>query len=424
MRSPNFHRRRCQRLFEHPRHPRPPDGNHFVTDLVADHLLGKGLRDLGFVGLTGNGFSECRRAIFRRRVEAAGATYHEFIGEQLTRPPVQRSAIPPRLRWPPPLQARRPLRLPRRPRTPPARTVQTRPAMRVPDEVAVVGVDNDMLHVAAANLCCRRHRRRHRLRGRPHPRPARRQPRPRTAPHHRHQTHRPDRPPISDIIAISDTAISTAIRHIRQHVHEGFTGIQHHRRDRSFAPLAGTALPRRHRPLPQRRNPPHAQLDRQQLLATTTISMAAIADQTGFSSARQFGATFLAQIGQTPTAYRKQFSAVAVGQWCRRPRRLAVRSIAAFQLSPIRRIMRPAKISHAAAIAALALALAPCARAADKSQPAADPVVEPATLRCLCLLDHHRRHNQQHRHGLPKNRHHRLAPPRPLSSASKKRQQR
>ena len=292
---------------------RPDD--EAITELVVDHFVGKGLRHLGYVGISGVGYSEVRRDLFKRRVEASGTDYHEFIGERPDQArPFNDPRDPPAVRWlkraPKPIglfvcNDDRAVRLLEQCR---------RAGLRVPEDVAVVGVDNDMIHVIAANpplstvdVGARRigfEAARILIELAANPAAA------------------ADRivsvKPVgliarqsSDILAISDTVVAAAIRYIREHVSEGLrvkhlaavTDLSRRSLEQRFRAAIGRSPSEEIR---------HVQLGlARQLLAGTSIDMAAIAQQTGFSSARQFGATFQAHLGTTPTAYRKQFAVSA-----------------------------------------------------------------------------------------------------------------
>lgn len=126
--------------------PRVQSDHDLIGKLAAEHLLGLGLQGFGFVGTPGLGFSEARREAFARRLAEAGVessrfdfTYYPSYDE-LGR--VMEDDVPLRdwlrgLRRPAGLfcsnddHAFRVL------------DVCRRTAVRVPEDVAVLGVDND-----------------------------------------------------------------------------------------------------------------------------------------------------------------------------------------------------------------------------------------------------------------------------------------
>jgi LacI family transcriptional regulator len=108
----------------------------------------------------------------------------------------------------------------------------------------------------------------------------------------------------SDVYAIEDTDIATALRYIREHACEGITvaNVLH------AVPLSRRML--EHRFLKLVRRTPHAEIIRirmeraARLLRETDLSLAEIADRAGFADANYLSVAFKKQTGVSPRAYR------------------------------------------------------------------------------------------------------------------------
>ena len=110
----------------------------------------------------------------------------------------------------------------------------------------------------------------------------------------------------TDIVALNDRQIATAVRFIREHACQGID-VQDVLR---AVPMSRTLLERRFRKL-LRRAPYeeilHQRLQRaKELLAGTDLPVADIAERAGFSSPEYLSAAFKRQIGMNPRAYRTQ----------------------------------------------------------------------------------------------------------------------
>ena len=108
----------------------------------------------------------------------------------------------------------------------------------------------------------------------------------------------------TDVVAIQDPDVAAAIRFIREHAHRriGVTDVL------AVVPIARRALEKRFReqlarsPLEEIRR---VRVDRaKQLLAQSELSMPQVAERCGFATAAWFSSAFRALVGETPSAYR------------------------------------------------------------------------------------------------------------------------
>lgn len=111
----------------------------------------------------------------------------------------------------------------------------------------------------------------------------------------------------SDVLAVDDPEVTAAMRFIRDHGHLTF-GVE----DVLHAvPVSRRSLERRFRAIFHRGigdEIRRVHLERAKaLLATTPLSMAEVAEQAGFSSVHYLSRVFRQETGQTPTVYRRQF---------------------------------------------------------------------------------------------------------------------
>lgn len=111
----------------------------------------------------------------------------------------------------------------------------------------------------------------------------------------------------TDVLAVDDPEVAEALRHIRQHAIEGLSvkellaAIPINRRtlERRFISLLG------HTPLEEIRR---IRLERAKVLLQTDLPIYEVSARCGFATAEYLATTFLQATGSTPTAYRRQFA--------------------------------------------------------------------------------------------------------------------
>jgi LacI family transcriptional regulator len=110
----------------------------------------------------------------------------------------------------------------------------------------------------------------------------------------------------TDTLAIRDSVVSSALRHIRSHAIEGInvrgvvkgTGVGRRELERKFRAILGRSVLQEIR---------HVRIQQaQKLLAGTDLPMPAVARLSGFSSAHRLTIVFHRLCGMPPTAYRRQ----------------------------------------------------------------------------------------------------------------------
>ena len=292
--------------------PRVGIDNPAVGRLAAEHLLGRGLRHFGFLGHAGHAYSKERENGFRQRVEAAGFSLacHQgraplpwdsrdqllpldrAVGQWLILLPKPVGVLAPNDMWAYQLLE-----------------VCRQEGLRVPDDLAVVGVDNDDLlcglarppltsvatptervgYEAAALL--------DRLMAGPGP---------------------ADGPPplaplgvvarqSTDVLMVDDPAVAAAVRFIRERactpigVGDLLRAVQLPRRtlERRFRAALGRGPGEEIR---------HTRVERAcYLLAASGSPMAEVARAAGFTDAKHFCVAFRHQTGQSPGSYRRKF---------------------------------------------------------------------------------------------------------------------
>lgn len=299
--------------------------NDVITRLVFDHLRDCGLRRFGFCGI-GVGqirMLDQRREFFVRHVQAAGFQCDVFVGVPHKQKPARRKASDPQstnplaIDWETEQEALadwvRSLPKPigimacHDPRGYQLVDACRRAGVRVPEQVAVVGVDNDAVlcsmsdppltsvdpdgqkvgYAAAEYLDRMMHGEQ------VPPSPILLEPKGLVARRS------------SDMLAIDDPELREAIRYIRDHACEGIRVpdvVKHLAMSRSV-------FERRFRRF-LGRTPKDEMLRVQlvqakQLLIETDLQMAEIARRTGFASDKYFSDAFWHQTGQRPTAYRE-----------------------------------------------------------------------------------------------------------------------
>jgi LacI family transcriptional regulator len=281
-----------------------------IGALAARHLLERGFRQFGYCGFTGHRYSELRAEGFLAELQRHDCTCEVFDGvppqaepEQWDRRQAELAAWVGALRRPAGVMCCNDVR---------ARHVAQvclNIGVRVPEEMALVGVDNDRLvcemsdpplssvNVAAdqvgyeaAALLSRL------MAGRPAPAtPLLIAPRGIIA---RRST---------DVLAIDDPIVAQAVRFIRDHAAEPISV------DDVVAavPLSRRVLERRFRKFLNRTAGDeigHARIDRaKQLLTQSDTAIPEVARRSGFNYVQQFNTMFKKFTGLTPTTYRRQF---------------------------------------------------------------------------------------------------------------------
>lgn len=282
-----------------------------VGRLAAEYLLSLGLNHFGYFGQAEVAYSELRETAFRQRLAEAGFTADACFGEYLHR-------VPTTVSWRvSEEQTRRWLRqLPKPVGLFVCNDVLARSladlcshlGLHVPDEVALLGVDDDELECLltkpplssiaipgerigyeAARLLDQ---------GLTRPRAVRQ---PLLLPPVRVVARQS-----TDTLAVRDTAVITALRFIHTHAVEGANvaavvralGVGRRELERKFRKTLGRSV------LQELLRTRIQQAQR--LLASTDLPMPAVAKQAGFSSAHRLAIVFGRTCGMSPTAYRRQ----------------------------------------------------------------------------------------------------------------------
>jgi LacI family transcriptional regulator len=289
-----------------------------VARLAFGHLVDRGLRHFGFCGLALGEYlyMDQRRDAFRRLVEQAGYVCHTFEPRPSRRRNLDWEAEQEQIAaW-----------LARLPRPVGVMTCNDdrgrqvldacrRAGVLVPDEVAVVGVDNDAILCGLADppmtsidvnpeqigyeATALLDRLMRRGATRSHPPFLEIPPRGIVA----RQS--------SDMLAVADGEVATALRFIREHACRGI-GVDDVLR---HVGLSRSVLERRFKAV-LRRTPKaeilRVQLERaRQLLSEPFLPLEVIAERSGFGSCKYFGDAFFREIGIRPGAYRQRFQRFA-----------------------------------------------------------------------------------------------------------------
>ncbi len=287
-----------------------PD-NSEVSRLAAEHLIGRGFRQFGYVGAPSLSWSEERWKAFRKTLADRGFTcdalpldfenLHESWDEF-----IEQTA-----RWvrnhPKPLG----LMLCWDTIGPPVTQACREAGVAVPEEVAIVGVDND---VTLCSICD--------------------PPLTSVCPNHeevgyqaaalldrmmsgevasKQQILVPPRTIVvrqsSDVSAIEDSTISQALRMIREHACNGLQV----REVAEHAPVSRSVLQRRFKAIVGRSV--HDEITRvqlrkaEELLRETDLPIGAVAQKAGFNHQEYMGAVFKSRTGMTPREYRRRHQA-------------------------------------------------------------------------------------------------------------------
>ena len=116
----------------------------------------------------------------------------------------------------------------------------------------------------------------------------------------------------SDVLAVDDPEVAAAVRHIRQHAFEGLSvkqmldavAVNRRTLERRFVKVLG------HTPLEEIRR---VRLDRVKALLQTDLPIYEVAVRTGFATPEYLATSFLQSTGLTPTDYRRKFA--PRGRW-------------------------------------------------------------------------------------------------------------
>jgi LacI family transcriptional regulator len=113
----------------------------------------------------------------------------------------------------------------------------------------------------------------------------------------------------TDVMAVSDERVAAAVRFMREHAHEGIDVADVLR----AVPMSRTLLERRFKALIGRTPHEHllrTRIDRvRTLLATTELSVGAIAEKAGFAYQEYLTVVFRRETGMTPKAFRQRHRA-------------------------------------------------------------------------------------------------------------------
>lgn len=282
-----------------------------IARMAAAHLLERGFHYFGFFGVSDENWSERRRDGFRHslRVPAGHIHVFEMPRRMMTRTPWERQQD--RIaRWLVALPKPIGIMVGSDQHGPHLLEACRRAKIAVPDEVAVVGVDNDETLCEVCNPPLSSVQAGHQvvgynaaallgrlMAGAGVPaQPAFVQPQGVV-------TRRS-----SDVLATRDRQVAAALRIIREHVGPTLTAA----RVVAQIPVSRSMLQRRFRKEIGRSihdEIVNARLKRaRQLLAESELTLADIAERTGFKHQEYFGAVFKAHFRQTPAEYRKEVS--------------------------------------------------------------------------------------------------------------------
>jgi LacI family transcriptional regulator len=292
--------------------PRVMADHEQVGRLAAEHFLERGLRHFGFFGYTAHAFSIGREAGFREKIGRAGFRVESYLSDDPLHP--EPTGL---WRWDDGLQ-RWLAGLPQPVGVLASHDIQgvqlseacRRAGLRVPDEVAILGVDDDDLfcevarpslssvalpgerigYEAAQMLDTLLSGQRRRTSSRttlllPSPGVVTRQ--------------------SSDVLAIEDEDVAAAVRFIRAHAHGpigvadvlGAVAVSRRSLERRFRPALGRGLGEEIR---------RVRMEKAKgLLSGTEMPIAQVATNSGFSEAKHLSTAFRREAGVTPTEFRR-----------------------------------------------------------------------------------------------------------------------
>ena len=284
--------------------------NAAVARLAAEHLEGKGFAELAYCGERRFLWSRQRGAEFKRGLAAKGRRCVDFVEQAASGRPGSDAEIRAIARW---LKA-----LPK----PVAvfacydgRALQVLEAcqllgLNVPEQVAVLGVDNDELVCELANPPLSSVQPNARLSGYEAAASLARLMRGEkktVAPTHQVQPVRVVERQSTDVVAVADAKVASALKFIRQHACAGVDVGDVLR----AVPMSRTRLEEKFKALLG--HSPHRQIVQQRiarakhLLAESKIAISEIAEQAGFDNASYLSVAFRRETGLSPFAYRAKY---------------------------------------------------------------------------------------------------------------------
>jgi len=282
-----------------------------IGRLGAEHFLERGFRHFGFWGIFGHGYSTRRQQGFTAAIEEAGYPCAVWQGSSTVIEADRQADRAARIDWI--RNAPRPIGI-MACNDGRARSVYTsamEAGLRVPDEVAILGVDNDELHCETAGLslssidiCLETigFVAAEMLEARMNGEPAATRP---TLVAPKAVVVRQS----TDVLAVPDTEVAAALRFIRESATRGIgvddvanaTALSRRMLERRFRQVVGRTLHDEIR---------RVQLDKVcMLLNSTDMDLRRIALACGLRSASYLSAVFHSGMRITPSAYRRQFRA-------------------------------------------------------------------------------------------------------------------
>lgn len=292
--------------------PRVMADHEQVGRLAAGHFLDRGLRHYGFFGYTDHAFSKGREAGFRRGIERAGFRVSSYLSDDPLHP--EPTGL---WRWDDGLQRwliglRRPVGVLA------SHDIQgvqlseacRRAGLRVPDEVALLGVDDDDLFCELARPSLSSVA----LPGERIGYEAARMLEALLSGPRRRTSNRPILLPSpgvvtrqsSDVLAIADEDVAAAVRFIRAHAHGpigvadvlGAVAVSRRSLERRFRAALGRGLGEEIR---------RVRLEKARgLLSGTEMPIAQVATNSGFSETKHLSTVFRREAGVTPTEFRRR----------------------------------------------------------------------------------------------------------------------
>jgi LacI family transcriptional regulator len=286
--------------------------NAAVARLAAEHLEGKGFAELAYCGDRRFLWSRQRGAEFKRGVAAKGRPCVDFVEQAVGGRPGSDAEIRAIARW---LKA-----LPK----PVAvfacydgRALQVLEAcqllgLNVPEQVAVLGVDNDELVCELANpplSSVQPNARRSGYEAAALLARLMRGEKKSVAPTHQVQPVRVVERQSTDVVAVADAKVAAALKFIRQHACAGVDVGDVLR----AVPMSRTRLEEKFKALLGQS--PHRQIVQQRiarakhLLAESKVAISEVAEQAGFDNASYLSVAFRRETGLSPFAYRAKHGA-------------------------------------------------------------------------------------------------------------------